>query len=148
MKLSDRINRVAESQTVQFTRLLQQLRRQGRQVIDLAVGEPQLSTPAEVIESTKRALDEGMTRYGTVSGLHELKSGLARQFEGYDENNIIISNGSKQCLFSIFQVICNPFDEVIIPPALLGEYSATGQYRRRKTGVCGHPQSPADMRNH
>ena len=115
MKLSDRINRVAESQTVQFTRLLQQLRQQGRQVIDLAVGEPQLSTPAEVIESTKRALDEGMTRYGTVSGLHELKSGLARQFDGYDENNIIISNGSKQCLFSIFQVICNPFDEIIIP---------------------------------
>ena len=115
MKLSDRINSVEESQTVQFTRLLQQLRRQGREVIDLAVGEPHLSTPAEVIEATKQALDEGMTRYGTVSGLQELKSGLARQFEGYDDGNIIISNGSKQCLFSIFQVICNPCDEVIIP---------------------------------
>jgi len=115
MKLSDRINSVEESQTVQFTRLLQQLRQQGREVIDLAVGEPHLSTPAEVIESTKRALDDGMTRYGTVSGLKELKSGLARQFDGYDDGNIIISNGSKQCLFSIFQVICNPSDEVIIP---------------------------------
>ena len=115
MKLSDRINSVEESQTVQFTRLLQQLRRQGREVIDLAVGEPHLSTPAEVIEATKQALDDGMTRYGTVSGLQELKSGLARQFEGYDDGNIIISNGSKQCLFSIFQVICNPGDEVIIP---------------------------------
>ncbi|MGB5750325.1 MAG: pyridoxal phosphate-dependent aminotransferase [Desulfobacterales bacterium] len=115
MKLSDRINSVEESQTVQFTRLLQQLRNQGRAVINLAVGEPHLSTPVEVIESTKRALDAGMTRYGTVSGLHELKTGLARQFEGYDDNNIIISNGSKQCLFSIFQVICNPVDEIIIP---------------------------------
>jgi aspartate aminotransferase len=115
MKLSDRINRVEESQTVQFTRLLQQLRREGREVIDLAVGEPQLDTPAPVIESTKRALDEGMTRYSTVSGLDELKSGLARQFDGYDAHNIIISNGSKQCLFSIFQVICNRSDEVIIP---------------------------------
>jgi aspartate aminotransferase len=99
---------------VRFTRLLQQLRRQGREVIDLAVGEPQLSTPAAVIESTKRALDDGRTRYGTVGGLQELRSGLARQFEGYDEDNVIISNGSKQCLFSIFQVICNPSDEVII----------------------------------
>lgn len=115
MKLSDRINSVEESQTVQFTRLLQKLRNQGRAVINLAVGEPHVNTPAEVIESTKRALDEGMTRYGTVSGLHELKSSLARQFEGYDDNNIIISNGSKQCLFSIFQVICNPADEIIIP---------------------------------
>ena len=115
MKLSDRINSVEESRTVQFTRLLQHLRRQGREVIDLAVGEPHLNTPPPVIEATKRALDDGRTRYGTVSGLQELKSGLAGQFEGYDDNNIIISNGSKQCLFSIFQVLCNPADEVIIP---------------------------------
>ena len=115
MKFSDRINSVEESQTVQFTRLLQHLRRQGREVIDLAVGEPQLDTPPTVIEATKRALDDGRTRYGTVSGLQELKSGLAGHFEGYDDGNIIISNGSKQCLFSIFQVLCNPSDEVIIP---------------------------------
>jgi len=115
MKLSDRINNVEESQTVQFTQLLQQMRRQGREVINLAVGEAQLDTPQVVIESTKRALDQGMTRYGTVSGLQELKSGLAGQFDGYDDRNIIISNGSKQSLFSIFQVICNPSDEVIIP---------------------------------
>jgi len=79
------------------------------------VGEPQLDTPRAVIESTKQALDQGMTRYGTVSGLQELKSGLAGQFDGYDDRNIIISNGSKQSLFSIFQIICNPFEEVIIP---------------------------------
>ena len=115
MRLSDRINSVEESQTVQFTRLLQQLRRQGRDVIDLAVGELYLNTPPPVIEATKRALDDGRTRYGIVSGIQELKSGLARQFEGYDDGNIIISNGSKQCLFSIFQVLCNPSDEVIIP---------------------------------
>ena len=115
MKLSDRINSVEESQTNQFTRLLQQLRRQGREVINLAVGEPHLDTPQVVIEATKQALDQGMTRYGAVSGLQELKSALAGQYDGYDDRNIIISNGSKQSLFSIFQVICNPSDEVIIP---------------------------------
>ena len=115
MKLSDRINNVEESQTNQFTQLLQEMKRQGREVINLAVGEPQSPTPSTVIEATKQALDQGMTRYGTVSGLQELKSGLAGQFDGYDERNIVISNGSKQCLFSIFQVICNPSDEVIIP---------------------------------
>lgn len=115
MNLSDRINRVEESQTVRFTQLLLQLRRQGREIIDLAVGEPQLDTPTAVIASTKRALDDGRTRYGTVAGLQELRAGLVRQFDGCDENHVIISNGSKQCLFSIFQVICNPGDEVIIP---------------------------------
>ncbi len=115
MKLSDRINNVEESQTNQFTQLLQEMKRQGREVINLAVGEPQSPTPLPVIEATKQALDQGLTRYGTVSGLQELKSGLGVQFDGYDDRNIIISNGSKQCLFSLFQVICNPSDEVIIP---------------------------------
>jgi len=115
MRLSDRINQIEESGTVQFTLLLQQLRKAGRDVIDLAVGEPPFDTPAKVIEATKTALDEGRTKYGPVAGLPALKSALAQQFDGYDEKNIIIANGSKQCLFSIFQVICDPDDEVIIP---------------------------------
>lgn len=115
MKLSDRINQIEESGTVQFTLLLQQLRRQGREVIDLAVGEPPFDSPPAVVKATQKALDEGRTKYGPVAGMQELKFQLAQQFDGYDERNIIISNGSKQCLYSVFQVIINPADEVIIP---------------------------------
>jgi aspartate aminotransferase len=115
MQLSDRINQIEESGTVQFTLLIQQLRKAGRDVIDLAVGEPPFDTPLEVIEATKKALDAGLTKYGPVAGLHALKSGLARQFDGYDDKNIIVANGSKQCLYAIFQVVCDPGDEVIIP---------------------------------
>ena len=115
MKFSDRINQIEASGTVHFTQLIQQLRGQGRDIIDLAVGEPPYDTPATVIDGTKQALDQRKTKYGPVSGLQELKSRLARQFDGYDAHNIIISNGSKQCLYAMFQVICDPSDEVIIP---------------------------------
>jgi aspartate aminotransferase len=115
MKLSDRIGQIEPSGTVHFTRLIQQLRGQGRDIIDLAVGEPTYDTPGTVIEATKQALDAGMTKYSPVTGLQELKSRLALQFDGYDAGNIIISNGSKQCLYAMFQAICDPLDEVIIP---------------------------------
>ncbi len=115
MKLSDRINKIEESGTVQFTQLIQQMRKAGKDVIDLAVGEPPYDTPTDVIAATKQALDQGRTKYGPVAGLQELKFRLAQQFDGYDEKNIIISNGSKQCLYSIFQIIIDPLDEVIIP---------------------------------
>jgi aspartate aminotransferase len=114
MRISNRVNQIEESGTVQFTLLLQQMRKEGRNVIDLAVGEPPYDTPATVLDATKQALDQGETKYGAVAGLQELKSRLARQFEGYDERNIIISNGSKQCLYTMFQAICDPLDEVII----------------------------------
>jgi aspartate aminotransferase len=115
MKLSAKIQSITGSQTVAFTALIQQLRLEGRKIIDLAVGEPQFDTPAAVIDATKNALDAQKTRYDPVNGLYELRTRLAAQFSGYDIDNILIANGSKQALFMIFQVICDPADEVIIP---------------------------------
>jgi aspartate aminotransferase len=115
MKLSDKIESVEGSQTVAFTALIQQLRQEGREIIDLAVGEPEFDTPAAVIDATKNALDAQKTRYGPVNGISELRGLLAAQFSGYDIDNILITNGSKQALFMIFQAICDPADEVIIP---------------------------------
>ena len=115
MKLSDKIQSIAGSQTVAFTALIQQLRQAGRKIIDLAVGEPQFDTPAPVIDATKNALDAQKTRYSPVNGISELRAQLATRFSGYDAANILLTNGSKQALYMIFQVICDPSDEVIIP---------------------------------
>ena len=115
MKLSGKIQAIAGSQTVAFTTLIQQYRQEGRNIIDLAVGEPQFDTPAPVVDATKNALDAQKTRYSPVNGISELRRQLAAQFSGYDIDNILITNGSKQALFMIFQVICDPADEVIIP---------------------------------
>ena len=115
MKLSDKINAIAGSQTVAFTSLIQQLNRDGKQIIDLAVGEPQLDTPAAVIDATQKALAAQKTRYSPVNGLSELRTQLAAQFDGCDIDNILITNGSKQALYMVFQAICDFEDEVIIP---------------------------------
>jgi aspartate aminotransferase len=115
MKLSDKIQSIAGSQTVAFTALVEQLRQEGKQIIDLAVGEPQFDTPADVIEATRAALDAQKTRYGPVNGLTELRGQLAARFGGCNIHNILITNGSKQALYMIFQVICDTADEVIIP---------------------------------
>ena len=115
MKLSDKIESMEGSKTVAFTALIQQLRQEGREIIDLAVGEPQFDTPAPVVDATKKALDAQKTRYSPVNGIAELRAQLADRFSGYDAENILLTNGSKQSLYMIFQVLCDPSDEVIIP---------------------------------
>jgi len=115
LKLSRRIRNVEGSKTVRFTTLIDQLRRQGREIINFAVGEPEYETPLPIRETTKAALDAGATRYSSISGLPELREHLVPEFPGYDAGNILVTNGSKQALYSIFQIICDPGDEVIIP---------------------------------
>ncbi len=115
MQFSDRISGAGESKTARFIPLINKLKQDGIDVINLAIGEPEYESPAPVIDAVKKALENGQTRYGPVAGLDLLKERLAEGFQGYTKDNIIVSNGSKQILYSIFQVILNPGDEVIIP---------------------------------
>lgn len=115
MRFAERIDRIETSQTVQFTERLQKLKQEGREIISFAVGEPEYRTPNHVVEATRRALEQGKTRYGPVQGIAALRARLAAQFTGLDHRNILISNGSKQCLYSLFQALCDRGDQVIIP---------------------------------
>lgn len=106
---------ISESKTTRVFTLADQLRRQGKDIVSLAVGEPDFDTPQAVIDATGRALTEQATRYGPVPGINELRSLLAQGFKGYGPENIIVTNGAKQALYTLFQMLCNPGDEVIVP---------------------------------
>jgi aspartate aminotransferase len=112
---AQRIQLVGESKTTQVFAQANALRREGKKIISLAVGEPDFETPAPVIAATQRALGDQQTRYGAVAGLEDLRSRLAAEFPSYGPQNIIVTNGAKQALFSLFQLICNPGDEIILP---------------------------------
>lgn len=115
MYISEKLKNLIPSGTVAFTALIQELRDEGRDVIDLAVGEPDFAVDPPVMDATRQALDNGYTRYGPVAGLPALRDKLSAEFEGYGSQNIIVTNGAKQGLFELFQVICDAGREVIIP---------------------------------
>lgn len=112
---AQRIQAVGESKTTRVFAQANEMRRQGKEIISLAVGEPDFQTPAPVIAATQRALADQQTRYGAVAGLEDLRGRLATEFPSYGPQNIIVTNGAKQALFSLFQLICDPGDEIILP---------------------------------
>jgi len=115
MRTAQRIQAICASKTTELTAVMDKMRRAGRSVINLAIGEPDYTPPEAVIAATRSALEQGETRYGPVAGIGGLRESLATEFDGCRAENILITNGAKQALYSVFQVLCDPGDEIIIP---------------------------------
>lgn len=121
MQLARRMSVIKPSATLAVNAKALELKAKGVNVISLAVGEPDFPTPAHVCEAAKKAIDDGFTRYTQVPGIPELRAACAGYFTrvyGVDSvkpENIIVTNGGKQSLYSLFQVLLNPGDEVLVP---------------------------------
>jgi aspartate aminotransferase len=119
-QLSNRIQRVKPSPTLAVTALAQQLRAQGRDVIGLAAGEPDFTTPEHVKLAAIEAINNNFTGYTAVDGTPSLKQAIINKFEkdnglSYAPDQILVSCGGKQSFFNMAQAMLNPGDEVIIP---------------------------------
>lgn len=112
---SARVGRIAGSRTAALFSKVQKMQRQGQTVLNLGIGEPGFAPPEQVIEATRAALAKGHTRYGDTLGLIELREQLALQFPGCQADQVLVTNGAKQALYSLFQSLCNPGDEVLLP---------------------------------
>jgi len=132
MRISDRLARIKPSATLAVNAKAMELRAQGREVISLAVGQPDFGTPSHVCEAAKAALDEGFTKYTPVPGIPELREAVAgyyTKFYGAKAcgDNTIISNGGKQVLYNLLMAVVNPGDEVLIPSPYWVSYPAMVQ---------------------
>jgi len=120
MPFSHRIQAVEGSKSVGLASLVGKLKSEGHDIIGLHVGEPDFPPPQEVIEATQKALSDLQVRYSLVPGIPELREAIADRFSNrsgkkVDFENILVSNGSKQILYNIFQCFIHEGDEVIIP---------------------------------
>ncbi|MEM7776451.1 MAG: pyridoxal phosphate-dependent aminotransferase [Pseudomonadota bacterium] len=118
--LTPRMSQFAESQTIAMSRRARELMRQGRDIIKLSSGEPDLETPGHVRETAKQAIDQGLTRASNVDGLPELKRAVADKLKrenglDYAEDEIIIGTGAKQVIANAVLATVGNGDEVIIP---------------------------------
>ncbi len=119
-QLSNRVTKVKPSPTLAVSQRAMELKAQGKNIINLGVGEPDLDTPDHIKEAGIKAIQDGATRYTAVDGTPSLKEAIIEKFQRdnqltYQPNNILASNGAKQCIYNLLQAFINPCDEVIIP---------------------------------
>ncbi len=120
MKISKRAQTITASMTLEITAKVKQLRAEGKSIIGFTAGEPDFNTPDYIIESAKRALDKGATKYTPVAGILELKQAICDKFKKdnnlyFEPSQIIVSNGAKSSLYHAIYALIDEGDEVIIP---------------------------------
>lgn len=118
--IAKRLDKIKPSATLALAAKAQELKAQGKDVIGLAVGEPDFDTPDFIKDAAKKAMDQGKTKYTPVPGTPELRKAIAEKFKRennltYTPEQIIVSTGGKQVLYNAFMASLNAGDEVIIP---------------------------------
>ena len=96
------------------------LQQAGRDICSLSAGEPDFDTPDFIVEATRKALRDGITRYGPAAGDPELRAAVAEKLSSGNgiattPEQVLITNGGKQAIYNLFQVLLNPGDEVLLP---------------------------------
>lgn len=120
ISLSNRINKMAESETLAMSRKSRELKAQGHDVINLSLGEPDFFTPDNIKEAAKKSIDENYSFYTPVNGYAELRQAIAEKLKrdnnlDYTADQIVVSTGAKQAIMNALLCLVNPGDEVIIP---------------------------------
>ena len=118
--IADKAARVSPSSTLAIDSKAKAMIAQGIDVVAFGAGEPDFDTPQHIKDAAIEAIMAGKTKYTPASGTVDLKQAVCRKFArdnglSYAPENIVVSNGAKHSLMNIFNAICNPGDEVIIP---------------------------------
>lgn len=117
---SRRLEAVKPSATMAMTSRAIQLRREGKDIVSLSVGEPDFPVFPHVEEAMISALRKGQTKYTASNGTAELREAIADWTHKevgvrYQPAHIVATSGAKQALFNACQALLDEGDEAVIP---------------------------------
>lgn len=127
--VSQRLQAVPPSGTVAISNLVSEMKASGiNDIISFSLGEPDFTTPGNVIDAAVDSLHRGFTHYTPSMGLPELRKAIAESTKA--KNNIpcgpqnVLVTPSKQAIFMWALAYLDPGDEVLIPDPAWVSYEA------------------------
>jgi aspartate aminotransferase len=120
-RVSARIGGISPSATLAVDAKARELKAAGRPVIAFGAGEPDFPTPDYIVAAAEAACGARANHgYTAAGGLPELREAIAAKTlrdSGYQiaANQILVTNGGKQAVYSVFATLLDPGDEVLLP---------------------------------
>lgn len=119
-KFSKRVLNVAPSATMQMTALAKKMQQEGKNVINLSIGQPDFTTPREIQNAAITSIQNGAASFYTpVDGVLDLKQAIIKRVKEDSQfvlkpENITATTGAKMALYVLFQALLETDDEVLL----------------------------------
>jgi aspartate aminotransferase len=115
-----RVSRIKISPTTAASARVRELKAAGRDIVDMAIGEPDFDTPDHVKSAAHEAIDRGDTKYTAVNGTVALRRAIIGDYRRrlgleYADDQICVGGGAKQILFLALMASVEEGAEVIVP---------------------------------
>ena len=121
-KFSQRLQKLPPYLFVRIEQLTEEKRRQGVDIIDLGIGDPDLPTPEPIVKSLQESVAKTERQdYSSSQGERTLRVAIAEWYKirfGVDvdpDTEVCVTLGSKEAIFNIAQAFVNPGDTIIAP---------------------------------
>jgi aspartate aminotransferase len=108
------------------------LESEGKKIIRLNLGDPDMATPSEIVEAAYAAMKAGKTKYSSSYGELKLRQKLA-EIHGVKFENVVITSGSKWGIFATMFLMMQGGGNVIIPTPYWTAYDLTAKSIGAKT---------------
>ena len=113
-------NRMGEENAFAVLARATELAGQGRDIINLGIGQPDFSTPPHIVEAAVAALRDGAHGYTPANGLLATREAVARRIramtgQAISPEAIMITPGGKPAMFAAILMFGSPGAEILYP---------------------------------
>ena len=137
MKIAKSINRLGTEAVYNIFAKTKKLQRQGKEIIDLSLGQSDYKSPKHVVAATIKALQDGHHGYTLPNGIIECREAVSRKIKSlYNANinpeRIIIMPGGKPTMNCAITLFGEPGSEIVYPDPGFPIYGSLIKYTGAK----------------
>lgn len=124
---ASRLTPIKPSASAWVSQAAKEAKARGEDIIDLGLGEPDFDTPVHIKEAAHHAAMRGETKYTPTNGTSAMRQAVVNKLKrendlDYALDEVIVSNGAKQVLFTAFMATLEVGDEVLLCAPYFGQY--------------------------
>ena len=118
-EVNRKVKILEQPQTIALNAIAEKLKSEGKDIINMVMGEPDFDTPKKIIDAATKSMNDGFTHYVSSMGLPELRKKIAHKLRvdnnvAYDPNEILVTPSAKFAIYLALTSFLNDGDEVMV----------------------------------